>query len=67
MNFYNTFIGSHLALTVPAVRYLVRSFKEGEGETSIDILDPGSGQIALEEGSDDLAGLRDLVLVVVFF
>ena len=43
---------------------LVRSVK-GQGETSIDTLDPGSGQIALEEGRDCFAGLRDLVVVVV--
>ena len=36
-----------------------------DGETSIDTLDPGSGQIAVEEGRDGLAGLHDLVVVVV--
>ena len=46
--------------------YLVRSVKEGRWETSIDTLDPGSRQIAAEEGCDGLAGLRDLVVVVRF-
>ena len=41
------------------------SVKEGQRETSIDTLDPGSRQIAVEEGRDGLAGLRDLVVVVV--
>ena len=41
--------------------YLVRSVKEGQGETSIDTLDPGSGPIVVKEGSDGLAELRDLV------
>ena len=45
--------------------YMVRSVKEGQGKTSIDTLDPGSGQIAVEEGRDDLAGIRDLVVVVI--
>ena len=39
--------------------------KEGQWETSIDTLDPGSRQIAVEEGRDGLAGLRDLVLIPV--
>ena len=33
-------------------------------ETSSDTLDPGLRQIAVEEGRDGLAGLRDLVVVV---
>ena len=44
--------------------YLVRSVK-GQGEISIDTLDPGSRQIAVEEGRDGLAGLRDLVVAVI--
>ena len=39
--------------------------KEGQWEKSIDTVDPGSEQIAVEEGRDALAGLRDLVVVVV--
>ena len=35
--------------------------------TSIDTLDPGSRQIAVQEGRDGLAGLRDPLLVVVLF
>ena len=35
------------------------------GETSIDTLDPGSGQIAVDEGRDSLTGIRDLAVVVV--
>ena len=31
--------------------FLVISVKEGQGETSIDTLDPGSGQIAVEGGA----------------
>ena len=38
--------------------YLVRSVTEGQWETSIDTLDPGSRQIAVEEG-------RDLVVVLI--
>ena len=34
-------------------------------EAGINTLDPGSGQIAVEEGRDGLAGLGDLVVVVV--
>ena len=45
--------------------YLVRSVKEGHWETSINTLDPDSRQIAVEEGRDGLAGLRDLVVVVI--
>ena len=45
--------------------YLIRSVKEGQWETSIDTLDPGSRQIAVEEERDGLAGLCDLVVVVV--
>ena len=52
------------ALGLPA-HYLVRLVKEGQWETSIDTLDPGSRQIAVEEGRDGLAGLRDPVVVVV--
>ena len=55
--------------------YLVRSVKKGQGEISVGTLDPGSRnkktdpslfqrQIAVEEGCDGLAGLRDLVVVV---
>jgi len=33
--------------------------------TSIDTLNPGSRQIAVEEERDSLAGLHDLVVVVV--
>ena len=33
-------------------------------ETSIDTLDPGLRQIAVEEGRDGLAGLRDLAVLV---
>ena len=36
--------------------YLVWSAKEGQGETSIDTLNPSSGQIAVEEGRDALPG-----------
>ena len=43
--------------------YLARSVKEGQWETSIDTLNSGSGQIAVEEGCDGLAGLLDLVVV----
>ena len=45
--------------------YLIWSVKEGQWETGIDTLDPGSRQIAMGEGRDGLAGLRDLVVVVV--
>ena len=45
--------------------YLVWPAKERQWETCVDTLDPGSGQIAVEEGRDGLAGLRDLVVVVV--
>ena len=38
---------------------------KGQWEASIDTLDPGSRQIAAEEGRDGLAGLCDLVVVVV--
>ena len=34
---------------------------------NIDTLDPGSGQIAVEEGRDGLARLRDLVVVVIWW
>ena len=44
--------------------YLVCSVK-GQWETSIDTVDPGSRQIAVEEGRDGLAELRDLVVAVV--
>ena len=44
--------------------YLVWLVKEGQWETSSDTLDPGSGHIAVEEGRDGLAGLRDLVVVI---
>ena len=44
---------------------MVRAVKEEQEETSIDILDPGSEQNAVEEGRDGLAGLRDLVVVVL--
>ena len=44
--------------------YMVRSVK-GQGETNIDTLDPGSRQIAVEEGRNGVAGLRDLVVVIV--
>ena len=37
----------------------------GDGKTNIDTLDPGSGQIAVEEGRDGLAGLCDLAVVAV--
>ena len=47
------------------VHCLIRSVKEGQGKSSIDTLDPGSGQIAVEEECDGLAELRDLVVVVV--
>ena len=47
------------------MRLICRKEEEEQGETSVDTLDPGSGQIAVEEGRDGLAGLRDLVVVVV--
>ena len=52
------------ALGSPA-HYLVLSVKEGQKETSIDTLNPGSRQIAVEKGCNGLTGLRDLVVVVV--
>ena len=45
--------------------YFARSVKEGQGGISIVTMDPSTGQIAVEEGRDGLAGLRDLVVVVV--
>ena len=46
-----------------------RPAKEEQGETSIDILDPSSVQIAVAEGLEGLARLLDLVVlgVVVLF
>ena len=60
-------MGCRVPLGWSPAHYLVRSVKEGQWETSIDTLDPGSGQIAVEEGRDGLAGLRDLVVVVVVY
>ena len=44
--------------------YMVRSVKEEQGKPvrPTDTLDPGSRQIAMEEGRDGFAGLRDLVV-----
>ena len=53
-----------IALRSPA-QYLVPSAKEGKGEISMNTLVQGSGQIAVMEGRDGLAGLRDLVVAVV--
>ena len=36
-----------------------------QGSAKIDAQDPGSEQIAVEEGRDGLAGLRDLVVEMV--
>src|SRR5277367_3785101 len=47
-----------------ATHDLVRPAKEGQWETSIDTLDLGSRQIAVEEGRDGPARLCDLVVVV---
>ena len=44
---------------VSTAHYLVRSVEEGQWKTSIDTMDPGSRQIAVEEGRHGLAGLRD--------
>ncbi len=49
---------------MPPAHYLVRPAKERQREMSIDILDPGSGQIAVQEGRDSLDSLRDLVVAV---
>src|SRR5277367_5376658 len=48
-----------------ATHDLVRPAKERQWETSIDTLDPGSREIAVEEGRNGPARLRDLVVVVV--
>ena len=48
-----------------SIRTRINRMKTDQDETSIDTLDPGSGQIEVHYGRDDLARLHGLILVIL--